>query len=93
MYCTVVIGAAFLSALGLKIMMIQVDKFLFKGQGSQLPFFFIHLSKLTILALAFFGATQISQGAALFFILGISVMVLAILSEGIYLMVRGLRHD
>lgn len=74
------------------IMIKLIDRCLFKGKGITL-FFFISLLKMGLIAVVFYFISKISEKATLFFLLGLSVIVISIMIEGAYQFYRSFSND
>jgi len=74
------------------IMVKLIDKCLFKGKGIAL-FFFISFFKLGLIATVFYFVSKISEKATLFFLLGLSVIVISIMIESAYQFYRSFSSD
>jgi len=85
------LSATLITQLGFLVMIRALDRYfrLRRGMGQ---FFLISLAKLTVIVLFFFIASRISEQAVLFFLLGLSVVVMAVLIEGGIQLLRSLTH-
>lgn len=85
------LSATLITQLGFLVMIRALDRYfrLRRGMGQ---FFLISLVKLMVIVLFFFIASRISEQAVLFFLLGLSVVVLAVLIEGGIQLLRSLTH-
>lgn len=91
LYSIIVLGSAALSVAGFHIMMKTVDRLLRRSRGKVL-FFALEIGKLAVVSATFVLTARISDGAALSYFLGISVIVLAIMGEGARLVWRSVFH-
>ena len=85
--CIISFMAAFLSVAGFLVMILIIDKYT-KEKCKLSFFFFISSSKFILITLGFYLASIISLEAALFFLLGISVIVMGIIGEAFYQIYR-----
>jgi len=85
------LSATLIAQLGFVMMIRALDRYmrLRRGMG---PFFLVSLAKLTIIVVFFLIASRISEQAVLFFLLGLSVVIMAVLIEGAIQLLRSLTH-
>jgi hypothetical protein len=86
-YCIIVFLASAFGILSFLIMIKLIDRYLDKKKGKSL-IFLSGFIKMGLITLAFYPLSKVSEAAILFFILGLSTIVLSILAEGIYQMFR-----
>jgi len=79
-------GAA-VSLSGYLLMIKLIDRILTKQKG-QVLFFLVAFLKMAVISAIFYGVSRLSEKAVLFYILGLSIIVLAILMEGFYQLFR-----
>ncbi len=91
LYSIIVLGSAALSLAGFAIMIQTVDRLLRKRRGKVL-FFALEIVKLAAISATFVWAARMSDGAALSYFLGISVIVFAAMAEGALQIWRSLFH-
>ena len=89
-YSIIFLLGAIISISGFLLMIKMTDRILKKGKG-QGPFFLVLLLELAVIALVFYLVAGISEKAVLYHILGLSIIVLSIFSEGIYQLYRNKR--
>ncbi|HDP94407.1 MAG TPA: hypothetical protein ENN40_03495 [Candidatus Aminicenantes bacterium] len=90
--CSIIaFSAALIAQLGFLVMTRALDRYmrLRRGMG---PFFMVSLAKLVVIVLFFLIASRISEQVVLFFLLGLSVVVMAVLVEGGIQLLRSLTH-
>jgi hypothetical protein len=58
-----------------------IDRILTRGKGQGL-FFLVAFLKMVVISAIFYGVSRVSERAVLFYILGLSIIVLAIFMEG-----------
>lgn len=88
-FCVVTMISTLMSVSGFWLMIIIVDKML-KSQKAVGLFFFAGIGKLTIISVGFYLISRISEEAIIFYILGLSAVVISILFEGGLRLVKGL---
>lgn len=91
-YSIITFLASIIGISGFFIMIKLIDRCLFKGKGITL-FFFISLLKMGLIAVVFYFISKISEKATLFFLLGLSVIVISIMIEGAYQFYRSFSND
>jgi len=74
---------------GYVVMINLVDRCLKRGKGQWL-FFVAAFLKMVAIAGGFYLASRISEAAVLMYLLGISVIVLAIMAEALYKLFRSM---
>ena len=84
-------SAALIAQLGFLVMIRTLDRYIRLRRGMA-PFFMVSLAKLAVIVLFFFIASRISEQAVMFFLLGLSVVVMAVLIEGGIQLLRSLTH-
>ena len=82
-YSIIFCSGAIISISGFLLMIKMTDRVLNKGKG-QLLFAVALFVKLGVIALSVYLVSRVSVSAALFHILGLSIIVIAIGMEGIY---------
>jgi len=87
LYSIITLLAATVGILGFLIMIKLLDKQLASARGKAW-FFSGAFAKLVLIALLFYPVSRISETAVLCYILGLSVVVIATLVEGIYQIFR-----
>ena len=88
LYCIITFLAAAFGILSFVILIRLVDRILDSGSGKGL-YFLLTLAKMIGIAGMFFLVSRISEGAVLFFILGLSAVVFAILAEAVHRLLKG----
>lgn len=68
-----------------------VDKYFNKGEGMGALLIFMFI-KFTIIAALFYPVLKISETAVLFYILGLSAIVISTMIEGLYQIYRSFRN-
>lgn len=87
---SIIFGSGFIiSVTGYIVMIRLIDRCLKQGRGQWL-FFAAALLKMTAIAGGFYLASRISKTAVLIYILGLSVIVLAIMAEALYKLYRSM---
>lgn len=86
-YSIIFFLGAIVSILGFLAMIKITDRILNRGKG-QWFFFLAFFFQLAVIAVIFYPVARHSKGAVLFFILGLSLIVLAIFMEAIYQLSR-----
>ena len=81
-YSIISLFGAIISILGFLLMMRMIDRSLKKGKG-QLLFFLATFSKMVVIFGVFYLVSQKSETAVLMYILGLSVIVVAIMTEAL----------
>jgi H+/Cl- antiporter ClcA len=81
LYCIINILAATIGILSFWVMIKLVDRYLKKNRGKFL-FFTATFLKIIIISLVFYFLSRLSESAVLYFILGLSTIVISILIEG-----------
>lgn len=82
-YSIIFLLGTLISIVGFLVMIKMIDRVLSKGKGRGL-FFLAAFAKLAVISLVFYLASRVSGSSVLFYILGLSVIFIAILFEGIY---------
>ncbi len=90
-YCIITLWASTIALLGFSIMIKLIDKYFKTGKGKALFFLFM-FSKLALISAIFYPVSRISEEAILFYILGLSVIVISTITEGIYQIYRSFTH-
>jgi hypothetical protein len=90
-YSIISLAAAGIAIAGFLLMIYSVNRILTRSRG-RFFFFSLALAKLAVIVAAFFAVSRISEGAVLAFVVGISAVPMALLSEGGRLLIRGGRH-
>lgn len=91
-YSIIIFLASIIGISGFFIMIKLIDKCLFKDKGISL-LFLISLLKMGLIAVIFYFISKISEEATLFFLLGLSVIVISIMIEGAYQFYRSFSND
>ncbi len=91
-YSIITFLASIIGISGFFIMIKLIDKCLFKGKGITL-LFLISFLKMGLIAVVFYFISKISEKATLFFLLGLSVIVISIMIEGAYQFYRSFSND
>lgn len=91
-YSIITFLASIIGISGFFIMIKLIDKCLFKGKGITL-LFLISFLKMGLIAVIFYFISKISEKATLFFLLGLSVIVISIMVEGAYQFYRSFSND
>ena len=91
-YSIITFLASIIGISGFFIMIKLIDKCLFKGKGITL-LFLISFLKMGLIAVIFYFISKISEKATLFFLLGLSVIVISIMIEGAYQFYRSFSND
>jgi hypothetical protein len=91
-YSIIVFLAGTIGISSFLIMIKLTDKCLFKGKGNIL-FFLMTFLKMAIITIIFYFISKISEKATLFFLLGLSVIVISIMIEGAYQFYRSFSND
>lgn len=87
---SIIFGSGFIiSVTGYVLMINLIDRCLKRGKGQWL-FFVAAFLKMVAIAGGFYLASRISKAAVLMYILGISVIVLAIMAEALYKLFRSM---
>jgi hypothetical protein len=86
-YCIITILAAAVGILSFLTMIKLIDRYLTKNKGKFLIFFSTFL-KIGLITVIFYPLSKMSEAAILFFILGLSTIVISTLIEGIYQIFR-----
>ncbi len=68
-----------------------VDKYFNKGEGKAALFSFM-FAKFAVIAAVFYPVSKISDTAVLFYILGLSAIVISTMVEGFYQIYRSFRN-
>lgn len=88
LYCIINFTASIMSITGFLMMIKLLDRVIQKGRG--IPLFLTGgLIKLIVIATLFYLFSKISENAVLFYMLGLSVITLSILTEGGYQLFKG----
>ena len=77
--------------LGFLLMVKMIDKVIYKRKGYS-SFFVVGLSKMIIISTIFYFISRVSKSAVLFYMLGLSVVVAAIMAEAIYQFYRSFNN-
>lgn len=88
-FCAVTMVSTLMSVSGFWLMIVIVDKML-KNQKAVGLFFFAGVGKLTIISVCFYLISRVSEQAIIFYILGLSAVVISILFEGGLRLIKGL---
>lgn len=88
-YCAVVLISTLMSVFFFWLLIKIVDKMI-KSQKAVGLFFFAGMGKLTLITLVFYLISQVSEVAILFYMLGLSAVVISILFEGAIRLIKGL---
>lgn len=91
-YSIITLIAASVAISGFIIMVKITDRYLRKRRGRGLLFLASFL-KITLIMAIFYPVSKISEQAVLFFILGLSVLVISTLIEGLYQLFLIFSHD
>lgn len=86
-YIIITLLAAVISISGFMMMIKIIDRIITAGKGTGL-FFISGFFKLVIIAAIFYPISKISESAVLFYILGLSTIVISILFESCYQLFR-----
>jgi hypothetical protein len=87
---SIIFGSGFLiSVTGYVVMIMLIDRCLKQGKGQWL-FFVVAFLKMAAITGGFYLASRVSKNAVLIYILGLSVIVLAIMSEALYKLFRSM---
>lgn len=86
-YSIIFFFAAILSVTGFLLMIRLIDRILRRGKG-QVLFFVAGFLKMVVIAAVFYAVSRISEAAVLFYILGLSIIVISIMLEGVYQLFR-----
>ena len=86
-YSIITFLAASIGILGFLVMIRQLDRYLAEGRGKWL-FFLGAFLKLLVIAVLFYPVSRVSDTAVIFYILGLSVVVIATMIEGARLAVK-----
>lgn len=81
-YSIIFLSGAVLSMLGFLVIVKMTDRVL-KNGSSQGMVWLVGFLKLSVISLCFYLASRVSKGAVLYYILGLSVIMMAIALEGI----------
>ena len=90
-YSLVILFASTIILAGFYISIKAMDRFLAKGKGKALLFVVFFL-KLIIIGAGFYPVSRISEKAVLFYILGISVLAISMMIEGMVQVFRQKKH-
>lgn len=90
-YCIITLLATIVGILSFLIMIKIIDRYLTKQKGKFL-FFFSSFLKIVLIIAIFYPLSKISDAAILFFILGLSTVVLAIMIESAYQIFRNISN-
>jgi hypothetical protein len=91
-YVIINLLAALISYLGFVVMTKQVNNYLVNQKGLK-SIFLIAFLKLMVIALFFIAISKLSEQAFIWATLGISTLVLAIITEGGYQLCRSIKGD
>ena len=86
-YIIITLLASFISVSGFLLMIKLIDRILSKGKGKGL-FFIAGFFKLIFITVIFYFISKISESAILFYILGLSIVVISIIFESGYQLLR-----
>jgi hypothetical protein len=86
-YCIITILASAVGILSFLAMIKLIDRYLTNKKGKFLIFFSTFL-KIGLITVIFYPLSKMSEAAILFFILGLSTIVISTLIEGIYQIFR-----
>ena len=90
-YSIIFLLGAIISISGFLIMIKMIDRILRQGQG-QLGFYLVLVLKMAVIAAVFYLVSRSTEGAVLFHILGLSILVPAIAIEGVYQFYRSVSN-
>ncbi len=90
-YSIITLLASAISISGFLIMAKLIDKYFDKGEGKASLFAFM-FAKLTLIAAIFYAVSKISETAVLFYIIGLSAIVISTMIEGLYQIYRSFRN-
>lgn len=91
-YSIILFSAAIISIAGFLLMIKLIDRIFNRGKGQGL-FFLAELLKMALIAAVFYPVSRISETAVLIYILGLSLIVIAIMIEGLFQLLRGFSSD
>lgn len=86
-YSIIFFFAAIVSISGFLLMVKLIDRILRKGKGQGL-FFLAGILKMAVITAAFYAVSRVSATSALFYILGISIIVISLMVEGVFQLCR-----
>ncbi len=90
--CSIItFSAAVIAQLGFLLLIRALDRYMRMRRGMA-HFYMVALAKLAGIVAFFFIASRVSEQAVLFFLLGLSVVVMAVLIEGGIQLLRSLTH-
>jgi len=90
-YSIITLLASTITIGGFIIMVKLVDKYFNKGEGKAALFSFM-FAKFAVIAAVFYPVSKISDTAVLFYILGLSAIVISTMVEGFYQIYRSFRN-
>jgi len=90
-YSIICLFGAIISISGFLLMMRMIDRSLKKGKGQPL-FFLAAFSKMVVIAGVFYLVSRKSETAVLMYLLGLSVIVAAIMTEAVFQFCRSVFH-
>ncbi len=90
-YSIITCCATLVSTAGFVVMIKIIDRILNKGKG-QVLFYLSGFLKMAVIAAIFYPVSKISEAAVLFYILGLSMIVISIMIEGGYQLYRSSSH-
>lgn len=90
-YCIITLLATLIGISSFMIMIKLVDRYIKKKRGRVLFFLFIFL-KISLIVALFIPLSRISEAAVLFYMLGLSTIVLSTMAEGVYQICRNLSN-
>jgi hypothetical protein len=82
-YSILFLSGSLISVLGFLLMISMIDRCLKKKRGSSL-FFIAGIAKMLVISCVFYFISRISKTGILFYMLGLSVIVIAIIAEAVY---------
>ncbi|MCI0470265.1 MAG: hypothetical protein L0Y73_01245 [Candidatus Aminicenantes bacterium] len=82
-YSIIFLFAAILGILWFMFMIRLIDRILYKRKGRVL-FFAAGFLKMIVITATFYAVSRISEAAVLFYMLGLSMIIISILLEGVY---------
>lgn len=88
-YSIIILIAGIISISSFLLMIKIIDRILKIGKGTGL-FFLIELLKMIVIAAVFYPISRISERAILFYILGLSIIIISIMVEGGYQLYRNI---
>jgi len=91
-YSIILFSAAIISIAGFLLMIKSIDRIFKRGKGQGL-FFLAELLKMALIAAVFYPVSRVSETAVLIYILGLSLIVISIMIEGLFQLLRGFASD